>query len=222
MDQVSTPAVWYRYGMLPATSLKDLDFDEALAFVEAGAAFTDLRPTQEYLDVHVPGSLALVYEYGPGMASRARDCLPLSLPLILLGGPEANLLNAAAALRGKGFRVLGHAAEAVNAWVERGRVLASTEVVSGAGAPAGILLDVGDPGTAPTEGAVRIPIERLWTRVDEVGNGSPVVIVAGYGVRAGLAVGMLERSGREEIVLWRRAASLPPSPWQSGSLGHVR
>jgi rhodanese-related sulfurtransferase len=211
--------------MLPATTLKDLDFDEALALVESGAAFADLRPTQEYLEAHVPGSLSLVYEYGPGMASRARDCLPLSLPLVLLGSLEANLANAAAALRGKGFTVLGHAADAVNEWVRRGRGLASIELVSGARAPAGILLDVADPGATPPEGGVRIPIERLWARAGEIGGGSPVVILAGYGVRAGLAVGMLERAGRDEILMWRNRISEvtpPPSPWRSENPGRAR
>ena len=189
--------------MLPATILRDLEFDEAVAVVEAGAAFADLRPSAEYLNVHIPGSLALVYEYGPGMAARARDCLPLSLPLVLLGGQETNMPNAAAALRGKGFTVLGHAVDGINAWAEAGRALASAEVVSAARPPEGVLLDVGDPGAAPVEAAVRIPVERLWGRVDELDRGAPMVVVAGYGVRAGLAVGMLERAGHDTVVLWK-------------------
>ena len=211
--------------MLAATTLKDVDFDESLALVETGAAFADLRPTTEYLEAHIPGALALVYEYGPGMASRARDCLPLSLPLVLMAGAEINLPNAAAALRGKGFTVLGHAPDALNEWVRRGRALASIELVSGAAAPAGVLLDVADPGAASTEGAHRIPIERLWTRVGEIGDGSPVVILAGYGVRAGLAVGMLERAGHHEIVVWRNRDSgvtPPPPPWRSKNPGPAR
>jgi rhodanese-related sulfurtransferase len=189
--------------MLPATVVRDLVFEEAVALVEAGAAFADLRPSSEYLDAHVPGSLALVYEYGPGMAARARDCLPLNLPLVLLGGAETNLPNAAAALRGKGFTVLGQAPDGVNAWGEARRRLASTEVASGPRPPDGVLLDVGDPGAAPAEGSLRIPVERLWTRVGEIQHGSPVVVVAGYGVRAGLAVGMLERAGHDPVMLWK-------------------
>jgi len=189
--------------MLPTTVLRHLELDEAVGLVEGGAAFADLRPSSEYLDVHIPGSLALVYEYGPGMAARARDCLPLSLPLVLLGGADTNLPNAAAALRGKGFTVLGHAPNGPNAWGESRRPLASTEVISAAHPPEGVLLDVGDPGAAPVDGAVRIPIERLWTRVGDVGHGSPVVVAAGYAVRAGLAVGMLERASHDTVVLWK-------------------
>jgi rhodanese-related sulfurtransferase len=188
---------------MPTTTLKALEFDEALALVEEGAAWIDLRPTDAYLEVHVPGSLALVYEFGPGMASRARDCLPLALPLVLLTDPGFDMINAAAALRGKGFTVLGQVADGVNTWARRGRPAASTEVVEGSDAPAGLLLDVGDPGAAVVENALAVPIERLWTNVDRVGEGSPVVVVAGFGVRAGLAVGMLERAGTEDILFWR-------------------
>jgi rhodanese-related sulfurtransferase len=193
--------------MLPAATLRALDLDTALAVVEEGAAWADLRPTDAYLEVHIPGSLPLVYEYGPGMAARARDCLPLSLPLVLVEDPAADMANAAAALRGKGFTVLGQVPDAVNSWVTSGRAPASTEVESGATPPAGLVLDVGDPGAAVVEGALRIPVERLWTRTGEAAGDAPVVIVAGFGVRAGLAVGMLERAGRDEIVFWRTRAT---------------
>ncbi len=92
---------------MPTTTLRELDVDDARAYVDGGAALVDLRPVDDFLDVHVRGSLPLVYEFGPGMASRARDCLPLDLPLILLGTHDADVDNAAASLRGKGFAVLG-------------------------------------------------------------------------------------------------------------------
>jgi rhodanese-related sulfurtransferase len=55
------------------------------------------------------------------------------------------------------------------------------------------------------EGAVRVPVEKLWGRTHEVDAGEPVVVVSGFGVRAGLAVGILERAGREPVV-WRPRA----------------
>jgi rhodanese-related sulfurtransferase len=189
--------------VLPTTVLKTLEFDDALAGADAGAAFIDLRPVDDYLDVHIPGSLALLYEFGPGMPARARDCLPLDLPLMLLVSENANMANAAAALRGKGFTVLGEVPDAINAWASARGAPASTEVVSGPNAPDGTLVDVGDPGAPRPDGAVRIPVEKLWPRVSEIPRGAPVVVVSGYGVRAALAIGMLERAGVEGIVLWR-------------------
>src|ERR671919_1352715 len=179
--------------MIATSTLKSLSLEVADSAVDEGAAFVDLRPIRDYLDVHVPGSLALLYEFGPGMASRARDCLPLSVPLVLLVDGGSDLMNAAASLRGKGFTVLGRLEGGVSEWAKAHGAPASTEVVDAA--PEGAtVLDVSDPGAPETDGAVTIPIERLWTRVNELEGKGPVVIHAGRGIRAALAVGTLERA----------------------------
>jgi rhodanese-related sulfurtransferase len=189
--------------MTTLTTLKSLDFDHALAAVDEGAAFVDLRPTQSYLDVHVPGSLGLLYEFGPGMGQRARDCIPLEIPLVLLSDGHNDLPHAAASLRGKGFTVLGGVEDGINQWAARRGNPASTEIATGSARPDASVLDVGDPGAAPVEHDLHIPIELLWNRVDEVPKDGMVAVIAGYGVRASLAVGMLERAGRTEIVFWQ-------------------
>jgi rhodanese-related sulfurtransferase len=188
--------------------LLTLEFDEAAAAAEAGVALADLRPADEYLDVHIPGSIALVYESGPGMSSRARDCLPLEVPLVLLDPGNVDCNHAAASLRGKGFRVLGKVDDAINKWAEGHGTPASTEVLGQDDTPQGTVLDVGDPGAAAVEGAVRIPIDHLWGRAGELDGDSPVIVVAGYGVRAAMAVGILERTGVENVLFWRRRAPL--------------
>ena len=190
--------------MLTTTTLRTLDLDEALALVDEGAAFVDLRPTETYLEAHIPGSLGLLYEAGPGMAGRARDCIPLDQELILLEDDRAHMGNAAAALRGKGFSVLGGLPDGLRAWSSARGTPASTEVHTGETRPEGTLLHVGDPGAEPVPEALRIPVERLWRRADEVPHNRPVVVLSGYGVRAALAVGILERSGREAQVWLRR------------------
>jgi rhodanese-related sulfurtransferase len=189
---------------MPATTtLKELTFESALGHLDAGAAFVDLRPTDDYLDVHVPGALSLVYEFGPGMSTRARDCIPLEVPLILLEDGAFDTSHAAASLRGKGFHVLGSTTDAVNRWVATGGKAGSTEVVSGTRSPGGLLLDVADPGARPPDDIARIPADELWRRTAELTSTGRVTIVAGYGVRAGLAVGILEREGVAEIIFWK-------------------
>jgi rhodanese-related sulfurtransferase len=185
------------------TTLRTLPFDEALAAVDRGAAFVDLRPTAAYLDVHIPGSLGLLYEFGPGMAQRARDCVPLDVPLIMLDLGHGELVHATASLRGKGFTVLGEVDDGINAWAKRRGTPASTEVAVGLSRPDGAVLDVADPGAERAEEATLIPVERLWPRAHEFAGAQRVVIVAGYGVRAALAVGMLERAGARELVFWK-------------------
>jgi rhodanese-related sulfurtransferase len=191
--------------MLATRTLRELPFEEALAAVDAGAAFVDLREVDAYLEVHIPGSLSLLYEQGPGLASRARDCLPLDLALVLVDLGGADYVHAAASLRGKGFTVLGRVGDAINRWASVRGVPASTEIVRGTIQGSGLVLDVGDFGAPGTEEAVRIPIEELWRRVEELPSAERVAVTSGYGVRAALAVGILERTGVEEILLWRGA-----------------
>ena len=189
------------------TPLLELDFDEAQAAVAAGAAYVDLRPTGDYLDVHIPGSLGLMYEFGPGMAARARDCIPLNVRLIVLDDGQSDCVHAAASLRGKGFGVLGVVTDAINKWAETGSVK-STEVITSLDPPDGAIVDVGDPGAEKYDGALSVPLERLWPRAPELARQSPLAVIAGYGVRAALAVGILERAGAGDVLVWsRRKAS---------------
>jgi rhodanese-related sulfurtransferase len=191
--------------MLATRTLRRLPFEEALAAVDTGAAFVDLRPTDAYLEVHIPASLALLYERGPGMASRARDCLPLDLPLVLVDLGELDYVHAAASLRGKGFTVLGAAEDAINRWAAVRGTPASTDVTQGTIEGSGVVLDVGDTGAPKVDDAVNIPIDQLWKRIDEVADAQRVAVTSGYGVRAALAVGILERAGVAEVLVWRGA-----------------
>lgn len=196
---------------MPISTLRRLEFEAADRLVAEGAAFIDLRAIESYLEVHIPGSLGLVYEFGPGMAGRARDCLPLTLPLILLDAPGAELHNAAASLRGKGFTVVGALEDGVNAWVGARGAPSSTEVIEGHDPPEALILDVSDPARVLENADVSIPIELLWGRATELIGKGPVALAAGYGVRAGLAVGILERAGVQELLFWKTQAA-PETP----------
>ncbi|MEA2435072.1 MAG: hydroxyacylglutathione hydrolase [Actinomycetota bacterium] len=188
---------------MPITILKPLAFSAAMSHVHEGAAFVDMRQLDEYLDVHIPASLALQYEFGPGFASRARDILPLEVPLILLDLGTGDVAHAAASLKGKGFNVLGAVEDGINAWSELHGTPASTEIYRGPTPTHTTVLDVGDPGAVVAEGALSVPIEHLWRRLDEIENESRVTIAAGYGLRAALAIGVLERVEVDEIVFWK-------------------
>jgi rhodanese-related sulfurtransferase len=184
------------------TTLRELPFAVALQAVDEGGAFLDLRPVDAYLEVHIPGSLNLVYEWGPGMAGRARDCLPLGLPLVILDPGEVDCSHAAASLRGKGFTVLGSVSDGINKWAAERGVPKSTEVLRGSDAPDGTILDVGDPGGGHSPNWLHIPSDRLWSRLDELSQATPIIVAAGYGVRAALALGVLEHNGFEDVQFW--------------------
>jgi rhodanese-related sulfurtransferase len=198
--------------MLVQPKLRQLDFEEAMVAFEEGAALIDFRKVDDYLDVHVPGSICLQFESGPGMNSRARDCIPLNVPLVLLDLGGVEMVYAAAALRGKGFTVLGSTPDAVNAWVDAGGKPGSTEVITRNTPPEGSILDVADPGARVPDGAIRIPMERMWARASEFESEERVVIAAGAGVRAAMSIGMLEMAGVHFVLFWKtgRSAALRP------------
>ena len=189
---------------MPQTTLKELPFARALAEVEGhGAAFVDIRPVAAYLEVHIPGSLNLEYDSGPGFQGRARDCIPLDTPLVLVDLGSSDPRAAADALKSKGFTVLGACDDAINKWAEARGTPASTEVDTGVDPPHGCtVLDVGDAGATVPDGTLLIPVDRLWRRADEVPDGR-IAVAAGYGVRASLALGILERHGSVDVSMWR-------------------
>lgn len=187
------------------TPVRPLTLTEANAHVADGAAFVDLRDVDDYLDVHIAGSFGLEYERGPGLAGRARDILPPAIPLVLLDEGDTDVPAAAAALRGKGFTVIGALPGGVSTWADSLGTPASTERSDDRVPPAGRLLDVGEAGAPQTEDDLRIPIEELAARTAEVPAQERIVICAGRGLRAALAVGILERAGIGDLVFWSPA-----------------
>lgn len=143
------------------------------------------------------------------MAARARDCVPLDIELVIDQPPslsDDDVTNAAAALRGKGFTVVGKVTDAINRWAKARSTPASTEVLESSKPPAGTVLSVGDPGAPAASDSLHIPVEKLWSRIDEVPHSGRVMVVAGFGVRAALAVGILERHGLSDVAVWKSAA----------------
>ena len=188
--------------MVTTSTLRSLSLSEAIPHVDAGAAFVDLRDVRSYLEVHIPGSLSLLYETGPGFQSRARDCVPLEVTLILMARDGVEMVHAASSLRGRGFNVVGVVDDAVNEWAKWCGTPASTETYRGPRPRRSLVLDVSDPGVVGAEDATSIPVEQLWGRVHEIAAEPKVVVASGYGVRAALAVGILERGGVKETIVW--------------------
>ena len=181
----------------------------------------DLRPIGEYLERHIQGSIPLLFELGPGLGGRARDLLPLDARLILLEDGSSSLEYAAASFRGKGFDVAGYVPNAIDS-LEAKKMAASKVSNIGewdevSGGRASILLDVKDPGTtAISPRHLSIPVERLWVRAPEIDPRVRTGVVAGWGVRAAAAIGILEHLGFQDLVYVRTRAETARPP-QAGS-----
>lgn len=197
------------------TDLRALTAERCQQLLDAGTLLVDLRPTLEYLEVHVNASIPLLFEAGPGLGGRARDLLPLDARLILLEDPTSPLDKAADAFRGKGFDVIGYFPGGVDAWPDPP---GGTPVVALGQTPLDmVLLDVADPGTVipPTRRAhVRIPVEHLWDEGPLVlDRGVDIGVLGGWGVRAAAAIGILEKLGLTKLsyVRTRNAGERPPT-----------
>lgn len=191
--------------MITTSTLRALRSDRVRQVLEAGGVVVDLRPIHDYLSAHILGSIPLLYEAGPGLGGRARDLLPLDSRILLLEDPTSPLDKAADAFRGKGFEVVGYIAGGVDAW--QTGPLGGTSIIALANTlPDLFLVDVADPGTAiPAlrRPPLRIPVELLWERVGELDPSKPVGVLAGYGVRAAAAIGILEHLGLRELTYVR-------------------
>ena len=207
MSAVSLPAP------RSASSLRSLTAARARELLAGDALAIDLRPVGDYLAGHIHGSIPLLFEAGPGLGGRARDLLPLDARLVLLDDDTSPLERAADSFRGKGFEVVGALTGGVKAWADR---LVTTPVIQLADAPDVLaLIDVSDPGTALPPGhgvGASIPVERLWDSASELGRNWDLGVLAGYGVRAAAAVGILEKLGftRLTFVRTRRPGERPP------------
>ncbi|HEU5003887.1 MAG TPA: rhodanese-like domain-containing protein [Actinomycetota bacterium] len=199
--------------MTTATGLRAISADRVAHLLRTEGIIVDLRPPPAYLSRHIVGSVPLLYEAGPGLGGRARDLLPLDSRVILLEDGSSPLDKAADAFRGKGFEVVGYLAGGVEAWPG---APGGTPVMALANAPRDLaLVHVADPGTvveATWQPPARIPAEELWTRSGELDPGEPLGVLAGWGVWASAAIGILEHLGFSKLtfVRTRDAGERPP------------
>ncbi len=187
--------------------MKTLDPARVREILASGGLLIDTRAVDEYLASHVDASISIMFEAGPGFGGRARDLLPLEASLVLLTDPQTPLDEAAAMLRGKGLDVAGFA---------DGTGLETRSTPTAEGSPNGLVfVDVRDPGTRPpttTNSALVIPVEHLWTDAGELDKAAHIGLLAGWGVRAATAIGILERLGFAHLtfVRTRPVGARPP------------
>ena len=80
---------------------------EAKEAQAAGAAVLDLRTPKRFAEQHLAGAINLQFNRAD-LVDRAEMVLPMDLPLVIHGEPEAIAKMAAKLLEEGGFKVLGH------------------------------------------------------------------------------------------------------------------
>lgn len=171
--------------------------------VARGAQVVDIRSREKYAAGHVPGSIAV--EHGPHLAAYAGWVTPWGSEIVLVSDSEVDLDLAERQLASIGIEgvtsvVLDDSSRA--SWRGHRRIDWETFADSPTTTDR-VLLDVRRPEewrTGHIEHSVHIPVEELSHRLAEVPAGE-VWVHCQAGFRAAVAAGLLDRAGREVVLV---------------------
>ena len=196
-------------GEVPATPFLDPEAVERA--IAVGAVIIDGREREAFAAAHLPGSLNV--ELGDTFASTVGWHVPLGTPLVLVLPDRAAAPDEARTelLRIGHDRVVGALRDGVAAWEGSGRAAASYPVVPARAVADdqvdGVMLDIRDPAEwrddGTIDGALRIPLWELRSRVDELPRDEPIILVCRSGRRAAVAASMLDAADFEVRLVGR-------------------
>ena len=192
-----------RRGPWSARPARRAGTSELRSALARGAQVIDIRSRAAYADGHPAGSISVAH--GPLFAAYAGWVTPWGSETVIVSDSEEDLESAEKQLASIGIEgistvLLGRASKVP--WAGHRRVdwaaLADSQ-------PAGIrvLLDVRRPEewrAGHLLEALNIPVEELAHRLDEVPDGQ-VWVHCQAGFRAGVAAGLLDRAGREVVLI---------------------
>jgi hydroxyacylglutathione hydrolase len=169
------------------------------------AIIVDVRPVEEYMKAHIPGSLSIAFR--DVYAVWLGWLVPADTTLLFVA-VETDLEGVLAESMLVGYeRFAGALRGGITAWTAAGLPVTNTAFVD---APAtrrlivdgGIALDVREPeeyDAGHIDGARNIPLGSLASRLSDVPRDRPIVAYCGHGERSTTAASILERGGLEMI-----------------------
>lgn len=175
----------------------------------AGAAVLDLRTPKRFADEHLEGAVNLQFNRAD-LVDRAEMVLPMDLPLVTHGDPDAIGEAAARLLEEGGFTVLGHLDGGLEAWKAAGLPTATLPTLDvdrlHAELDAWHVVDARDRFEwkfARVPGASLLPWTDAWERAGAFQDpGQPVAVICGDEVRSSLVASILARLGhRPSLVM---------------------
>jgi hydroxyacylglutathione hydrolase len=174
----------------------------------AGSVVIDLRPTWQFAEGHIPGSLNL--PAGSSMSRWAGWLLSNDADMYFVAADSDEAARAARALSLIGLERLGgwSPLTALSAWAHAGRALdvvahtTAAELAPKVGRPGLAIVDVRTEAewqAGHIEGALNIPLGSLPSRLAEIPTNSPVVLHCQGGTRAAIAASILLANGVRDV-----------------------
>jgi len=185
-----------------------VDPDELGRRIEAGEWVVDLRERRAYAKGHISGTIGI--EIGNLFTTYLGWVVPWGTPITLVGERPEDVAKAQRDLSRIGIDEVAGAAVGPVEQLAGGRSLSSYEVTDFAGLARRLsagerwtLLDVrrvDEWEGAHIPDAAFVPIHELLDRLDEVPEG-PLAVHCGAGFRAALAASLLDRVGRQVLLV---------------------
>ena len=194
-----------------------LSLREAIPHFQRGAALLDMRPKEEYVKLHVPGSVQIAAD--EQLSNRIGFVLSPEQPIVLLledvdAQNEAAYESILYSLARVGYEnVAGYLSEGMQGWAAAGLPVASGDIqdvsapelkallADGSGSRP-VVVDVREPweyaqGHIP--GAVLIPLGQLASRLGELDPSTPVAAVCASGNRSQSAAALRGQKGFPKV-----------------------
>jgi hydroxyacylglutathione hydrolase len=165
------------------------------------AVIVDLRSKEEFAEKHIPGSINI--GFGPSFIQWAPVLLPFDRPLMLIANDKPTINEASEALHlvGMDAPIYG------KLWKEEHEGPFDSLTVLGPAVvrhfPKGaVLLDVrsnNEVKETPVAGALHIPLNELPSRVEEVPQDKPIIVMCHSGHRASIGASFLQNRDFRQV-----------------------
>ncbi|RPI83882.1 MAG: MBL fold metallo-hydrolase [Chloroflexi bacterium] len=191
---------------------KPLSLNEAIPHFQRGAALLDVRTKDEFVELHVPGSIHI--EADDQLSNRIGFVLHPNQPIILMLSDQKDYEKVVYGLARVGYDlVAGYLEGGIQEWQAGGLPVTSGDIqnltsdelydlMNNTNGRKPIVIDVREPwefaqGHIP--GAVLIPLGQLSSRVEEIDATQPVAVVCATGNRSQSAAAILGQKGFSKI-----------------------
>lgn len=189
---------------------KPLSLQDALPSFRKGAALLDTRSKEDYVELHVPGSVHMPAD--DQLSNRIGFVLSPEYPIVLMLEDEGDFSKVVYSLARVGFEnVMGYLVDGMQGWAAAGLPTASGDIEDitpqdlyglMSNGPRLQVLDVREPweyaqGHIP--GAVLIPLGQLAGRLQELDPGQPVAAICASGNRSQSAAALLGQKGFSKV-----------------------